>query len=429
MKQSHRCHPSCGRCRQDFSSNVESEQVPLLLSCGHSLCRQCTKESGATIDIKVGEDQEQVAIKSVECHRGCDQTVLVCNELPIHKSLLREMECTVYTDPITQCEECEKLAAIYWCEICTSSLCSQCFGVVHAPKVMKKHVSVPISERPYPAEQCNIHALPVSQYCLSHSKKMCVSCNPESHANDCSHNILPLQEALDNSVESLKGQFYKLTARRDALRDTLMTLQLKQVSLGPAAAISEEGIKKAMRDLHDKIKKAINERESQLLAECYSVRDTRINSLNDQTSVLLSSLSRVSQTREVVRDLLRSRPEVVMSSQSETASLIGDCNAADKCDLSYEIALGSGVPFSYSSNSIDSLLNRISSYGRVGTSDLPRITATSKHETQQPLPKSSGKVTRISDTKDRGPRLRKMSLAGSRDLLPRRASGPAAPAP
>ncbi|CAF4812511.1 unnamed protein product, partial [Rotaria sp. Silwood2] len=77
------------------------------------------------------------------------------------------------------CSNCGSLEAKLWCKKCETSYCSECYALVHAIPILKKHVSVPIDQKPvifvrceqHHDEQlqfwCNACTIPVCCYCIT----------------------------------------------------------------------------------------------------------------------------------------------------------------------------------------------------------------------------------------------------------------------
>ena len=93
----------------------------------------------------------------------------VSNSVHIYFSSLVSEFSTLLLEPI-QCSNCYSNTAVYWCDRCGNSYCSECSTIVHAPPALQNHRPVAINEK-----------LPEIASCLTHTdeklKYWCHACD------------------------------------------------------------------------------------------------------------------------------------------------------------------------------------------------------------------------------------------------------------
>ena len=119
----------CPKCH-----NLKPENFSL--SCGHSLCKDCF------LSIK------QESSQCFECQKPFQNSDPQPNPQKDSSSKLAA-SCNLLLSSSSVCENCEKEAAIFWCEGCESFLCVQDNINLHkpmAPKLLEKHKRISISK-------------------------------------------------------------------------------------------------------------------------------------------------------------------------------------------------------------------------------------------------------------------------------------------
>eukprot|EP01063_Lacrimia_lanifica_P000718 TRINITY_DN10366_c2_g1_i1.p1 TRINITY_DN10366_c2_g1~~TRINITY_DN10366_c2_g1_i1.p1 ORF type:complete len:504 (+),score=156.33 TRINITY_DN10366_c2_g1_i1:95-1606(+) len=410
-----RCHPACKRCAQPFSTDEESPQAPLLLPCGHSVCKQCGDESVAEATLSMVEG---VQVKTMECAKGCVNPVEDGDVLPLHAELIEEMKTSKYSGGQALCEECEEATCKHWCPTCDTSLCQACWDMVHKPRTMQRHVAVPHAERPLPVEVCEAHGNPLLHYCHSCSKKVCSQCQTEpAHEG---HTIVPLEEAASSAVERTKHQLNKLGDIRGRLRTASLAIQSRFVSLNVHAKDTEEKIETEFDRLRTELNKAIDKQQKRLLNECTALHDSKRQQLVDQRAGIAKSLSCVMQARDLYRDVIETKAELVLGIQPQLASKMGNVLASVKV-VDYEPCAAPGLPVTFPTKDFEIMASNILAYGEVGNSNCPRITANRVELTSGNI---MGAGLKPGGTEREG----SVSLSSLRDA-PRDASGLPLPAP
>ena len=454
-----RSYPNCWRCRQDYSTEAASPQLPLLLSCGHSLCRQCVGELHADepshVRVSWGAAGEGVSVRGVDCGKGCPATPLVAGEeLPPHAELVAEMRCAVYRASVQACEECEARASESWCATCDTSLCGACFSLVHAPKVMRRHQPVPLAERPYPVALCEEHGHPVTYFCNACQVQHCGVCKEDSHSQE-GHVVVDLQAAANTAVDRTRRQLHAMSEKRDSLGMRSLSVQSALAGLSPGCEVAEAKIALAMEALREQVMSAIAEQQGRLVQQCRRVRASKSEQLHDERDSVASALSAVMATRQLCQDMLGAHPVALLAAEKSLASKIGGVNSACAC-VSDDPVADADIAVTFSDTHAQTLADAVLEHGEVGHGACPRITA-SKFDPRAATPtphtgggggaatatatatgkkreRAAGAIT-LPAAVGRGPaaaaelrgghggKKRLKSLAGgARDLLPRRAT-------
>ena len=433
-----RKHPTCARCKQHYEAEAASPQVPVLLPCGHAMCKQCVDElRDDSCETNIGN----MLVKAIPCVHNCPLVPIedTANPLTLHTELMHELQNTTYSTTLPLCEECEEAPCVSWCGICTTSLCGECFATIHAPKVMRKHAPIPLAERPYPVESCLMHHMPLLSFCNSCTLKVCEGCIEAEHNGDA-HIVVPLDSAAKSAVERTSHQLHKVDVKRDKLRHITFEVQSVIAALQPAHDASLHIIDQEFDSLKTHLLEAINEQKEKLLSECRNMKESKLALLKGQREGVAKSLSTVMSVRGLYREVLREHPIAVLGVQRELASRMGELNAACSA-IDSEVIVEAGVPVSFQSG-VEEVVLGIARFGEVGLGSCPRITAsriTSTGEERVPviLPNSrrpsrqsslptgslpgSLPISRASTANDlntSGNKLRRLrSLAGSRNLM------------
>eukprot|EP00301_Raphidiophrys_heterophryoidea_P024666 c8083_g1_i1.p1 GENE.c8083_g1_i1~~c8083_g1_i1.p1 ORF type:complete len:694 (-),score=198.55 c8083_g1_i1:75-2132(-) len=161
----------CSICLHFFTPPLlDKEFAPLLLDCGHTLCRSC-----------------MVAISQHKTHVQCPACRLctsICNggvdALKQNEAIVGLMERQQAQQQQHQhqqlaiCGECESKSVEVFCQVCKSELCAECFGTLHAGKTMKTHTFTTLTSKK--DTWCDEHNEEIKMFCHTCSKGVCNCC-------------------------------------------------------------------------------------------------------------------------------------------------------------------------------------------------------------------------------------------------------------
>ncbi|KAL0832049.1 hypothetical protein ABMA28_001543 [Loxostege sticticalis] len=204
--------------------------VPLLLTCGHSMCESCVRNI-----VKFGEP-----IECKICHRDMevkpsDVALLSINKMvlyqlfPVNIFMLGELTLQYMEDNSSsqggknedyyvdlhkiiksvdstqgQCLECHN-PTTKMCKQCATVLCETCFNKTHKNFIVfKNHVLTNIEQIMEP-NHCKIHKdKALDYYCNNCSKSICMDCLMVGGEKSCkNHNVVSMQEVNANFYEEL----------------------------------------------------------------------------------------------------------------------------------------------------------------------------------------------------------------------------------
>ena len=80
------------------------------------------------------------------------------------------------------CSNCNSMKTELWCRKCEANYCSSCYEIVHAPPILKTHVSIPIDQKPVTTVTCNQHPDEKLQFwCNTCQVLVCSDCMLDQH--------------------------------------------------------------------------------------------------------------------------------------------------------------------------------------------------------------------------------------------------------
>lgn len=104
---------------------------------------------------------------------------------------------------VNQCENCESKVSEFWCDICSSCLCLQCFDTIHNIKVLRQQNKIPINERSTSSNICPQHKRKVLEYwCANDESFLCQDCCMTEHNK---HFIKTIDEAARQKVDEVRS--------------------------------------------------------------------------------------------------------------------------------------------------------------------------------------------------------------------------------
>ncbi|CAH0752000.1 unnamed protein product [Diatraea saccharalis] len=225
-----KCCPNCSQFYQLKPSHPRGN-IPLLLTCGHSMCENCIKNIVRFVE----------PIECKICHRDMEVkpsnlTLLSQNKIklydifPVNVFMLGELtlqsmeesneqtrKCAetddFYVDLQSiikstentqgECLECHKLTT-KMCQQCATILCDTCFNKSHKNFVIFRNHLLTNIEPAMEPNVCKIHKdRPLDYYCKDCSKSLCMDCMMVGEKSCKNHNVVSIQEINNDFLEEL----------------------------------------------------------------------------------------------------------------------------------------------------------------------------------------------------------------------------------
>lgn len=200
---------------------------PIILSCNHSMCLLCAKESLALNGLHPSPTSSVVCplcnthtlLKDVSgmsvnasLKQYCDQLRTKSMKNPLLLYLLLERDCD---------NECSKLATVD-CMQCNMSYCDECFHAVHQFVATRAHKQVPLGQltkmRP---TKCWKHKSELDHYCLTCDAIHCSWCLKDYHKN---HHVVKLEDGQEPLLSVLAKKKHDANLCVSSLQQAQQTL-------------------------------------------------------------------------------------------------------------------------------------------------------------------------------------------------------------
>ena len=276
--------PKCPGCSKEFIS-------PILLCCGHSLCKRC-------VTTFVGES-DGTAFKCPSCETQIkltgDEEELFCPNFII----LRQTEFGLDNDDEESqdllCAVCQSdYEADFYCDTCRDLLCHNCADAHQIVKYTRDHrirdidcstdVSSLVKKRYYCADH---EEEVVDTYCVPCQKCICKKCAHLYHRSS-NHHCLPVSTATENVREEIRRQLFEFKSRSPNLQLALMDLQRAKRNLKEQANVTYAEITESMT----RLTAALKEHEKKLHKKLEDVCQTKVSALKVQKRKIVVQLER-----------------------------------------------------------------------------------------------------------------------------------------
>ncbi|XP_050532840.1 RING finger protein 17 isoform X2 [Daktulosphaira vitifoliae] len=239
--------PCCSRCKMNYYvGDINGPKIPLLLKCGHDMCRNCVKflykrnsEVTCFICEKVDNfkfDNENKINLPVHYYKIGQVYWLTCKkQMEIHRSIsnLKMTDCPTYSSESVHdvCDKCQRSANCF-CHHCNVVFCYSCFDEVHTEnQVMSKHIpemidkiNIVLNSEP----KCDQHFKTIEFICVTCEVNICSYCLVQSHKT---HDVSTLEIYNSTTLENLtkysnKGSLLlgKLKSTRDNFNIKMQTI-------------------------------------------------------------------------------------------------------------------------------------------------------------------------------------------------------------
>jgi len=161
----------CPVCLERFQGDDGAPRTPLVLVCGHTVCRSCL------VAIAARDSAQGKPLKAVVCPVCRHPTALPesgdVTALPKNFALIEQLkehsgggDASAAAAPVTLCDGCRKESATVFCPQCRWQFCGGCDERMHGFAVMQDHKRVPASERSAVEEpRCPQHRKKLQLYC------------------------------------------------------------------------------------------------------------------------------------------------------------------------------------------------------------------------------------------------------------------------
>ncbi|KAF1747128.1 hypothetical protein GCK72_023588 [Caenorhabditis remanei] len=171
--------PSCDICTLKFSED-DMNRIPLVLSCGHTLCRGCCQT------LKDRSFNRTVSCPTDRSVTRGDVSKFIRNFCLINYLRETTQKPPVFCEnPFVPCFENPNHEAAFYCSTCDVDFCESCFQTVHSHKILANHKVVPIADKPFKPTMCVNHPTKYVRYlctnenCVYQPKLFCDDCMPD----------------------------------------------------------------------------------------------------------------------------------------------------------------------------------------------------------------------------------------------------------
>lgn len=193
----------CQICQKQYTvfqsnHNLNYQELPLLLICGHSFCQKCLtniyKKQEGLFCPACGVHTEcwfdkKTGIKGLYPHMsalGCSALsgINVSDKAETLKDCSNKKKYLQRNLLVQQCSECVDRVATVTCMQCGVNICDECFHTIHKNfKALKRHQAIPISRSAHSLAllDCSKHHSFTNFYCIDDSSLICRECIYEDH--------------------------------------------------------------------------------------------------------------------------------------------------------------------------------------------------------------------------------------------------------
>jgi len=221
--------PCCSRCKTNYyigGGDIFGPKIPMLLNCGHDMCRNCIKflfrkskqiscEVCQAIVKSASNDQ---AYSNIQIHYyliGKVWCLSTRKQHEIYNHMTNLRMTNLPSDSLKKfkktCDRCDKFA-YYFCNQCSEVYCENCNEMIHTQDRVTVQHTVETLNNTHPAlrfekPSCDKHTkLPVDFICVTCELKMCSLCAIEGHRQ---HDVQYLENYNFMTVQHLKDYMTK----------------------------------------------------------------------------------------------------------------------------------------------------------------------------------------------------------------------------
>ena len=218
-------------CQELFSEVNE----PKILKCLHTFCKNCLEAS-----LRM---QREGQLSCPTCRQITECPSSNINSLPsnlFYKQMVEIVEAysgTGQEDDSLHCGNCEEKRPLkFYCFACNTFLCEECAGAHskwksfkgHHVKEIGKFESSDVQDYARKSNVCKKHKDELRFYCENCNICICRDCAILEHRDDRNHNIVSLEQGLENKKSDITSKMKAVEAIASRLRDQKQTLEKKK---------------------------------------------------------------------------------------------------------------------------------------------------------------------------------------------------------
>jgi len=357
----------CGICEDLFT--LHGEQVPRLLSCGHSVCHDCL--SKLTIRSQVllcpfDREPTRIGDSGIWGLKKNFALLDLLERLQLSKDNEISQDDDEPKDRI-RCDENEKHIATLYCLVCSTHLCDECSKESHSTKTLSKHQRVPLCEKPKGNPPCPLHHSHVLEFtCLEEDCRdaplMCYICKDYGKHQGHKHSLLEFEaervrSSVQGAIKHVKTFYNEISdyTRRimKVVNDIEGSIIIREDDSGMFVSErvigSGEEARNRVRAYFDDLRDTINKQEEAGLAVVNNFVREKLCSLRQQqedVAVFMSQMSEVCS--ECERSIQKCDAEVIQA-RNNIHSLLGTVQERQRqfTDLAELCNEGSSVPVAF----------------------------------------------------------------------------------
>jgi len=268
-------------CKVPFATLASGTSVPMLLSCGHTICAGCLTQLKAD-EMKSPAVACPLCGKLTPFQRGKPVRESVRPNESLICALNLKQKLFSQANRVLMCAECGKTAASLFCQSCSAPLCEKCDEAIHCGKVLTGHRRVPIKEYEQQIAApplCQFHQLPLDRFCIDDKTICCAEC--VQFPPHIGHSVVPLSQAPQVVLDSLSKSLSLFAQHAGSLPQSPEEVFERYQNAQKDADAKAEVVQKAIVDMTEAIRHAVEQRAN-----------TLSQSLEEQTMTLKGMLQR-----------------------------------------------------------------------------------------------------------------------------------------
>ncbi|XP_025195551.1 RING finger protein 17-like isoform X2 [Melanaphis sacchari] len=216
--------PFCSRCHTNYHiGDVNGSKVPMLLACGHDMCRSCIKfmfrkkkqvicEICKT-DSTIKCDDELTNIPIHYFLVGKVWHLSHNRKLKIHQDISNLRMTDLPSESLNKieenCQTCQKYAD-FFCQQCNEVYCKDCCQEIHFEnQIMLQHDLKKLDTthlKFLQASKCDLHLKLIDFICITCDRQMCSICAIDNHRH---HDVQDLKKYNMSQIQSLNEYLLK----------------------------------------------------------------------------------------------------------------------------------------------------------------------------------------------------------------------------
>ena len=305
-------HLECSVCQEQFSEIKE----PKILKCLHTFCKTCL-ESWL-------RQQREGELSCPTCRQITKCPNNNISSLPSNlfcKQLVEIVEAYTgqgHEDSPRRCGNCERKKALeYYCSDCNFFLCEECVEAHrkwrnfsgHEIKELGNFNSTDMQVYAWKANVCNKHKDELRFYCEKCKICICRDCTILEHRGDRNHNIISLEQGLENKKSDISNKMQDVETIRCRVRDQKEFLEKRKERV-------LNSIDKATDEVHRVAENwisLIRQHQSTMTKELLEQKNKFQAAFSTQITSLDEKLIEIDSSLEFGKDVLQRKnlPEIV----------------------------------------------------------------------------------------------------------------------